>query len=266
MTSTNLLTPKEINIIMRKMVDDIFEYDTFKELLFETRFELAKSRVMDTNNDQMADHLKYEFAAKDTEKTGKIYILDIQDVLMKSKKTTLTPMQVYTLIGYSEPDDSGMVDYEKFSEVCTLMINDRFSVKSLSEKAFILQNASYKPSPHVDSVPLTELELFQIFKKYDRNQNGFLEIMEYVQCLRASATELSDPEIIAVSLASDINADGRIDYEEFMKHFIDMLRMVRTFQELQEEQVKMQQDSKLVKPSAPSIAAPGTIPSVGSST
>lgn len=63
--------------------------------------------------------------------------------------------------------------------------------------------------------------------------------MEYVQCLRNSASSLSDPEIIAISLASDINADGRIDYEEFMKHFLDMLRQVRVFQELQQKQEEL---------------------------
>lgn len=92
MTTTNFFTPKEINIIMRKMSDEEFVYEGFKELLFETRYELAKSRVMDTNNDKMAEHLKYEFAARDEEKTGKVHILVLQDVLLKSKKTTLTPM------------------------------------------------------------------------------------------------------------------------------------------------------------------------------
>jgi hypothetical protein len=75
MTTTNFFTPKEINIIMRKMGDDYFEYSGFKELLFETRFELAKSRIMDTNNEKMADHLKYEIAEKDLDKTGKVHIL-----------------------------------------------------------------------------------------------------------------------------------------------------------------------------------------------
>jgi Ca2+-binding EF-hand superfamily protein len=58
-----------------------------------------------------------------------------------------------------------------------------------------------------------------MFKKYDRNQNGFLEIHEYIQCLKEEATELTEMEIITLGLSADINGDGRIDYEEFMKHF-----------------------------------------------
>ena len=66
---------------------------------------------------------------------------------------------------------------------------------------------------------MTKLEMFKLFKKFDRNQNGFLEIYEYIQCLRESDLDLSDHEIITLGLSADINGDGRIDYEEFMKHF-----------------------------------------------
>ena len=42
-----------------------FEYKTFEQLLFDIRFELARSRVMDTNIDKMQDHLQQEFALFD---------------------------------------------------------------------------------------------------------------------------------------------------------------------------------------------------------
>jgi Ca2+-binding EF-hand superfamily protein len=37
--------------------------------------------------------------------------------------------------------------------------------------------------------------------------------------LRESQIDLTEQEIITVGLSADINGDGRIDYEEFMKHF-----------------------------------------------
>ena len=51
MYSCNLLTPKEINIIMRNLQEENFEYKTFDQMLYDVRFELAKSRIMDTNID-----------------------------------------------------------------------------------------------------------------------------------------------------------------------------------------------------------------------
>ena len=53
MSQSNLLTPKEINIIMRSLKDESYEYKTFRQTLFDVRFELAKSRIMDTNIDKL---------------------------------------------------------------------------------------------------------------------------------------------------------------------------------------------------------------------
>ena len=50
---SNLLTPKETNVLLRNIKDDQFEYSKFDILLYDVRFELAKSRVMDTNIDKL---------------------------------------------------------------------------------------------------------------------------------------------------------------------------------------------------------------------
>lgn len=80
---------------------------------------------------------------------------------------------------------------------------------------------------------MTSLELFELFKKYDSNENGFLEIGEYIACLKASNINLTDNEIVTLALSADINGDERIDYEEFMKHFQDCLKIVRFQSQLQ---------------------------------
>ena len=64
--------------------------------------------------------------------------------------------------------------------------------------------------------------------------NGFLSVHEYVACLKDSDLGLEDFEIITLSMSADINGDGRIDYEEFMKHFTQNLRMIRFHHSLQE--------------------------------
>lgn len=80
---------------------------------------------------------------------------------------------------------------------------------------------------------LDEMELFRTFKKYDRNSNGTLSFSEYAKCLEECATvELSKQEIITSSLSADLNHDGCIDFEEFMKHFSDFMNMLNLDRQL----------------------------------
>ena len=133
----------------------------------------------------------------------------------------------------SKPDSNGNVNYKDFSLLCRDYINELFSMKSLAEKSQLIAMGTYKVPADLENINLTKLDLFKLFKKYDRNQNGFLEIYEYIQCLRESNLDLADHEIITLGLNADINADGRIDYEEFMKHFQDCLKIVRFHNNLQ---------------------------------
>jgi Ca2+-binding EF-hand superfamily protein len=124
MSQCALLTPKEINVIIRSFKADEkeFEYKLFEILLFEVRFELARSRLMDTGLDKMTAHLIEEFKKYDTKLTGTISITEIKKSLFNSKKANLTPVQVFNLIGMASPDSMGMVKYAEFSPYCTQLI------------------------------------------------------------------------------------------------------------------------------------------------
>lgn len=73
-----MLTFKEINIIIRNIkTGEDFEYSKFSETLYDVRFELAKSKLMDTNISKLQEHLISLFETYDTDKTGKIHLLNI---------------------------------------------------------------------------------------------------------------------------------------------------------------------------------------------
>ena len=56
-THTNQFNPKELNILLRHLDGDLFEYKTFGQQLFDIRFELLKSRINDTNIEKIEEHL-----------------------------------------------------------------------------------------------------------------------------------------------------------------------------------------------------------------
>ena len=53
----------------------MLDYKAFDTMLFDVRYELAKSRIMDTNMDKLQDHLTHIFAAHDPMSIGTITIV-----------------------------------------------------------------------------------------------------------------------------------------------------------------------------------------------
>lgn len=109
-----------------------------------------------------------------------------------------------------------------------------FSINSLKRKAQLIQLGQFKPSNLVMPI-YGDIELFKVFKKFDRNSNGFLELDEYTDCLgEFKELNLTQEEVITLSLQADINGDGRIDYEEFMKHFKELVYLLKVHKGLQD--------------------------------
>jgi len=79
-----------------------------------------------------------------------------------------------------------------------------------------------------------DLELFRVFREFDENDKGFLEPLEYIQCLgNFPPIRLNECEVMTLAMAADIDGTGRIDYQEFMKYFKDSLFWVKFNNELQ---------------------------------
>ena len=62
---------------------------------------------MDTNLDQISEHLFQIFKNVDFDESGLIAISDARGSILTSKKLTLSPFQTNILIGLSNPDDKG---------------------------------------------------------------------------------------------------------------------------------------------------------------
>jgi calmodulin len=224
--STNLVTPKELNALVRNCQVDSYEYKNFCKDLFDVRFELAKSRISESNMNFMQKSLVEECKKYDTTSNGKIHITQMREVLRNSKFVALSPFQIHIVLGQSELDDNKCINYQKFTFRVKEMIDNVFSVDALSHAADLVKEGTVKEDD-IEQTYISNLDLFKIFKKYDKNMNGYLELDEYMECLTTQELNLTKQEMIALALDADVDGNGKIDYEEFMKHFKSVLEMVR---------------------------------------
>lgn len=139
-------------------------------------------------------------------------------------------------MGLSDCDGDGMVPYIPFVDVAVEYTKSNFQFNQLVRKKELAELNRHKITKvHPAVKNLDEMELFRTFKKYDRNSNGTLNFTEYAKCLaECNHIELSKQEIITSSLSADLNQDGCIDFEEFMKHFSDFMNMLDYNRQLSE--------------------------------
>ncbi|KAK2194832.1 bifunctional EF-hand domain/EF-Hand 1 [Babesia duncani] len=66
----------------------------------------------------------------------------------------------------------------------------------------------------------TEEELVQAFKVFDRDGNGFISAQELRHVMTNLGEKLTNEEVEEMLREADVDGDGRINYEEFVKLMI----------------------------------------------
>jgi hypothetical protein len=85
------LTPKEKNLLIRLLKDDMVKYSEFPDMLYNVRYEIAVSEMMESNFGELEQHIVFEFAKEDKDDTGEITIQQLGEALRRCKKLNLTP-------------------------------------------------------------------------------------------------------------------------------------------------------------------------------
>jgi Ca2+-binding EF-hand superfamily protein len=86
------VTPHEANLMFRRLKSETVDYKDFREMLYNARFEIAKSRIMDTNIDVLDKHLLDLFKKADKDDNGELHIDEIKHIMLHSKFVQLTPL------------------------------------------------------------------------------------------------------------------------------------------------------------------------------
>lgn len=63
---------------------------------------------------------------------------------------------------------------------------------------------------------ISKKEIFERFRSFDKDGDGFITSAEIKRAIAATSTELAPEDIDAIVKEADIDGDGRINYNEFV--------------------------------------------------
>jgi len=143
--------------------------------------------AQELSEEQIAD-LKAAFNSLDKQGKGHISTGDL-GTIMKNLGVELTDEELQEMIQSIDQDGNGEIDFEEFLE---LMVN---KMNSGDEEA----------------------ELQETFKYFDQGGKGYITRENLKEAMAKMGNTLTELEIDDMINEADIDGDGTIDYEEFVK-------------------------------------------------
>ncbi|GKB61017.1 putative EF-hand domain pair protein [Tanacetum coccineum] len=148
------------------------------------------------NQDQMADQLtddqisefKEAFSLFDKDGDGCITTKELGTV-MRSLGQNPTEAELQDMINEVDADGNGTIDFPEFLNLMARKMKDTDS----------------------------EEELKEAFRVFDKDQNGFISAAELRHVMTNLGEKLTDEEVDEMIREADVDGDGQINYEEFVK-------------------------------------------------
>lgn len=109
--------------------------------------------------------------------------------VMRSLGQTVTEAQLRDMINEVDSDGNGLVDFPEFLTMMSRKMKDT--------------------DP--------EDEILEAFKVFDKDGNGFISAAELKHIMAKLGEKYTDEEIDEMIRETDIDGDGQINYEEFVK-------------------------------------------------
>lgn len=181
------------NRFNNKMKDNILAIKSLKNLsnfrasrqLQKVAMEYIASQLTSTNE---TNHLRDAFIALDTNGDGKLSIEELRKGFILAG---FSIEDINSIIEYCDGDGSGFIDYTEF---LTATLNWK---KILSRE-----------------------KLETVFKAFDTDKNGTISLHEIRQFFGETGMDIEDEVWKDMMNEADLNGDGQIDLEEFIKLMI----------------------------------------------
>ncbi|KAJ1689241.1 hypothetical protein LUZ63_013396 [Rhynchospora breviuscula] len=160
------------------------------------RVQTASEKSYHSPNESMADQLtddqiaefKEAFSLFDKDGDGCITTKELGTV-MRSLGQNPTEAELQDMINEVDADGNGTIDFPEFLNLMARKMKDTDS----------------------------EEELKEAFRVFDKDQNGFISAAELRHVMTNLGEKLTDEEVDEMIREADVDGDGQINYEEFVK-------------------------------------------------
>lgn len=131
---------------------------------------------------------KEVFDLFDKDKDGAITIKELGDV-MRALGANPTQADLHEMINEVDTNSSGKIEFKEFLELFAKKLKD----------------------------PDSEEDLIEAFKMFDKDNNGFISAAELRHVMTTLGEKLTEEEADEMIKEADMNNDGQINYQEFVK-------------------------------------------------
>ncbi|KAM5556196.1 calmodulin-1-like [Rosa sericea] len=138
-------------------------------------------------DDQIAE-FKHAFSLLDKDGDGSITTKELGTV-MRSLGQKPTEEELEVMIKEVDVDGNGRIDFQEFVNLMARKMQDT----------------------------LTEDQLKEAFRVFDKNQNGFISADELRHVMTSLGETLTDEQVNQMVREADMDGDGQINYKEFVK-------------------------------------------------
>eukprot|EP01026_Neomeris_dumetosa_P002408 TRINITY_DN106507_c0_g1_i1.p2 TRINITY_DN106507_c0_g1~~TRINITY_DN106507_c0_g1_i1.p2 ORF type:complete len:204 (-),score=30.94 TRINITY_DN106507_c0_g1_i1:245-856(-) len=151
-------------------------------------FNFHKSKMADQLTEEQIAEFKEAFSLFDKDGDGTITTKELGTV-MRSLGQNPTEAELQDMINEVDADGNGTIDFPEFLSLMARKMKDTD----------------------------TEEELIEAFKVFDRDGNGLISAAELRHVMTNLGEKLTDEEVDEMIREADIDGDGHINYEEFVR-------------------------------------------------
>ncbi|XP_022853885.1 calmodulin-7-like [Olea europaea var. sylvestris] len=160
----------------------------FKSKPTKNQENISRRDMADQLTDDQISEFKEAFSLFDKDGDGCITTKELGTV-MRSLGQNPTEAELQDMINEVDADGNGTIDFPEFLNLMARKMKDTDS----------------------------EEELKEAFRVFDKDQNGFISAAELRHVMTNLGEKLTDEEVDEMIREADVDGDGQINYEEFVK-------------------------------------------------